>query len=141
MLSQHHLLEKDYFFFSNLNYKCLLSKIKWSYLQVCLWTSIPLTCVFASQSCPSLPCPCFDHTGDLWNPWPGIEPRILAMESWSTNHWTAREFQTISWLLLLYNCHKIQYCGFSNLISFYNVFLVIVVLLLYHLMFKNELYL
>ena len=74
------------------------------------------------KSSPSPPCPCFGHTGDLWNPWPGIKLRILTVEAWSPNHWTATEFQTISWLLLLYNCHKIQYCGFSNLISFYSIF-------------------
>ena len=25
-------------------------------------------------------------------PWPGIEPGPPAVEAWSTNHWTAREF-------------------------------------------------
>ena len=140
-MSQHHLLEKDYFFFPIWITSALRQRSNGHTYGSVYGLLFHWPMFLLHQSCPSLPCPCFGHTDDLWNPWPGIKPRILAMESWSTNHWTAREFQTISWLLLLYNYHKIQYCGFSYLISFYNVFLVIVVLLLYHLMFKNELYL
>ena len=34
-------------------------------------------------------------------PWPGTEPRPLAVRTWSPNHWTAREFPILP-LLLIY---------------------------------------
>ena len=54
----------------------------------------------------------------MWSlaPWPGIEPKPLAMGAWSLSHWTTREVPLLQLFILELNCAECLWCAQSHLL-------------------------